>query len=72
MQNIVKNTAIKAAIPYGGIKEIAKRANTSIFTVSRVITGKSKNLRVLNEIKNYLSEIKTTTDEIKGIIDDLK
>lgn len=72
MQNIVKNTAIKGAIPYGGIKEIAKRSNTSIFTVSRVIAGRSRNLKVLNVIKDYLSEIHSTNETIRGIINEMK
>lgn len=58
MQQTRKNqNIVKAAIPYGGLSEIATRSNTSVYTVSRVINGKSRNQKVLKEINTYLQEL---------------
>jgi hypothetical protein len=60
-----KNTAqIKGKIPYGGVKEIAERAKTSIYTVSRVVNGKSENVKVLRAITQYLKDVKNTKKEL--------
>lgn len=65
------NTAqIKEKIPYGGIKEIAAKANVSIFTVSRVISGKSKNVDVLKAMTKYLKELKSTSNELTELLND--
>ena len=59
MENNSNNKAVKLkkALPHGGIKEIAKRSETSIYTVSRVIRGGSKNPKVLKAIAEYLNEL---------------
>lgn len=60
---------IKEKIPYGGIKEIAEKANISIYTVSRVLNGKSKNRKVVRAISEYLKEVKNTNQELQSLIE---
>ena len=67
-KNIINRAQIKKTLPYGAIKEIAKRSNVSIFTVSRVLKGGSKNPIVLNVLKNYLKEIYNTATEINALV----
>ncbi|PQJ11764.1 hypothetical protein CJD36_008190 [Flavipsychrobacter stenotrophus] len=72
MQQVVKKqNEIKASIPYGGFKEIAASANTSVYTVSRVVNGKSRNRKVLAEINNYLAGLRndkeTLQDNLKAV-----
>jgi transcriptional regulator with XRE-family HTH domain len=72
MQQVGKNqNNVRAAIQYGGIKDIAERSNTSIYTVSRVLNGKSKNLKVLKEIDTYLKELLDTNSSIHQIAETL-
>lgn len=71
MQNIVKNNKIKSAIPHGGVTEIAKIAGVTIFTVSRVLSGKSRNNKVLNAIAVYLDGLKSTNNKIASLIIEL-
>lgn len=69
MQQLVKKqNEIKRAIPYGGLTEIAEHSGTSIYTVSRVVNGKSRNRKVLSEIDKYLDELKMTHEGIKNSI----
>ncbi len=69
MQNKTVNKAnIKEVIPYGGIKEIAKRSKTSIYTVSRVVNGGSKNLRVKAAITEYLIEVNETGKKLNQAV----
>lgn len=66
MQQLGKNKKeLKAAMPYGSLSEIAKRSETSIYTVSRVVNGKSNNNKVLKEISLYLKERVNTMDTIR-------
>lgn len=71
MQNIVKNEAVKKTIPYGGIKEIAKASKTSIYTVSRVVNGRSKNIAVKKAITEYLKNLKATDEELSNSVSSL-
>lgn len=59
-----KQNEVRDAIPHGGISEIAQRSGTSIYTVSRVINGKSRNQKVLAHLNIYLSELKTVHESI--------
>ncbi len=69
MQKSRINTAgVKKLLPYGAIKEIANRSNRSIFTVSRVLSGGSKNPIVLKTIKDYLEEMQTTSNQINALV----
>ena len=70
MQKYSKGTnVIKAAIPYGGISEIAAASGTSIFTVSRVINGKSRNKKAMEALATYLSTLKATKETIVTSVD---
>lgn len=65
MQQSNKSTTfLKAAIPHGGIADIAKAAGVSRFTAMRVLQGKSKNRRVLRALASYLQELKQDQDTI--------
>jgi transcriptional regulator with XRE-family HTH domain len=67
MQQLAKKqNDVKAAIPYGGLSEIAERSGTSIYTVSRVVNGKSRNRKVLTEISAYLTELNTVNESINS------
>ena len=71
MQKVHTNrkAAIKKAIPYGGIKEVAKRSNTSKYTVSRVIKGESENPLVLRELTKYLQELTSTKQKLNQLVE---
>ncbi len=61
---IKKQNQIKAAIPHGGLSDIATRSQKSIYTVSRVVNGKSRNRKVLDEIDRYLLELRNRDESI--------
>lgn len=71
MQKVGTNrkSALKKALPYGSIKEIAKRSNTSIYTVSRVIKGGSKNPDVIKALTAYLQELAQTNQQLDQVIE---
>lgn len=69
-KNSINTAAVKKMLPYGAIKEIANRSKTSIYTVSRVIKGGSKNAIVLQTMKDYIVEIQKTNEEINLLITD--
>ncbi len=72
MKKYIKNNAkIKAAIPYGGLKEIAKMSNTSIYTVSRVVNGVSRNLKVIEAITEYLKSLEQTNKNLDDALSTL-
>jgi|GEM_PF-4791943 len=64
MEKTVKN---KVHVPHGAIKDIAKRADVSIYTVSNVIRGKSQNRKVLEAIRDYLAELNTVKNDIQEL-----
>lgn len=68
----INTASVKKQLPYGAIKEIAKRSNKSIFTVSRVLKGRGNNPIVLKNIQQYLEEIKETTDQINALVSEPK
>lgn len=47
---------IKKVLPFGAIKEIAKRSNVSRSTVYNVLKRGSRNVEVLKNIKGYIEE----------------
>lgn len=67
-KNGINTAAVKKSLPYGAIKEIACRSKTSIYTVSRVLKGGSKNPVVLKNIKSYIEEIQQTNKEINALV----
>lgn len=72
MQKIGINIeGLRKILPYGAIKEVAKRSNTSIYTVSRVLNGGSNNVDVINKLKEYVSEMKNTKEEINNTVQSL-
>lgn len=64
MKKIVKETAVKIELPHGAGKKVAEMAGVSIFTVSNVLSGKSKNTKVLTAIRDYLKQIGELKNEI--------
>lgn len=66
-KNSLNTTAIKKILPYGAIKELATRSETTPYTASRVINGYSKNPVVLRNLKRMIEEIKTTNSEINAL-----
>lgn len=69
MKVIVRNTSkIKEIIPYGGIKEIAEMANCSIYTVSRVINGKSNNKKVTDALTKFLKNLNTKKVDLENTV----
>lgn len=73
MQNSnINATIVKKALPYGSIKEIAKRSKKSSMTVSRVLNKGGKNPVVLKNIKDYLEEIQKTNQQINALVADDK
>lgn len=69
--SILQPERLKAVLPRGAIKDIARRSNKTIFTVSRVINGKSRNQDVIKEVSEYLKELKATSDSIDASINTL-
>ena len=69
-KNSINTAAVKKTLPYGAIKEIAKRSKTSIYTVGRVIKGGSKNALVLKTMKDYLVEMQKINEEINILTKD--
>lgn len=67
--NTNRVAALKKAIPYGGIKEVAKRANTTIYTVSRVIRGGSNNPIVLRVLAEYIEEQNRTKIQLNTAVE---
>ena len=63
---------VKKALPYGAIKEIALRSNTSIYTVSRVLNRGAFNTIIIKIIKEYLEEMQQTSIEINALVTDSK
>jgi hypothetical protein len=64
----INSMQVKKTLPYGAIKEIAFRSKMSIYTVSRVIKGGSKNPIVLKNLKEYIEEIQQVNTEINALI----
>ena len=50
----MENLNIKESLPFGAISQIAKNANVHYHTVRNVIAGKSRNIKVINAIGEYL------------------
>lgn len=59
---------VKNALPHGSIKKIAERVNCSYFTVSRVVSGKSKNPEILKAINTYLKELNAEKVDLANTI----
>ena len=69
MQNTVKNiTTLRKILPHGAIKEISDKSGTTIFTVSRVFNGKSKNIKVIRAISEYIHDLNIHSGEIEAFI----
>jgi len=67
-KNTINTVGVKKVLPYGAIKEIAKRSNTHITTVSNVLKGVSKSPVVIKTIKEYLEEMNTTSNKINALV----
>lgn len=61
--------SLKKVLPHGAISEIAKKSKKSIYTVSRVINGKSKNKKVVSALHKYLDELAANKKQIKIQVD---
>ncbi len=68
MQNKVNNASIKNVMPHGSLKEVAAMAGVTIYTVSRVLNGKSNNRKVLKSITDYLSDLKSEKNELLDLV----
>ncbi len=66
--NAINTNKIKEILPHGSITEIAKKSKKSIYTVSRVINGKSKNKDVLLSIAEYIKDIKNVNETLNNVI----
>ena len=55
---------LKAQLPYGAVKEIAEKTGVVRRTVEKVLSGESKNLKVLNGIADYLEEKKNEEQQL--------
>lgn len=66
-----KFAEIKKLIPYGGIKEIAKRSNSSVFAVSRVLNKGVNNPIIIKSLTQYLKEIKDVKQEFDSVLNEL-
>ena len=64
----MSNQEIKEVLPYGAIKEISARAKVHHNTVTRVLNGRSDNLKVKNAIAGYLSRKKRIEQRIESAI----
>ncbi len=67
----INNAKLKEVLPHGACKEVAKRSKTSIYTVSRVLNGRSNNMNVVNEIRKYVEELRTTKEQINETVEAL-
>ena len=67
-KNKINTIGIKNMLPYGAHKVIARRANVTVFKVSRVINGHSNNPLVLKNLKDYMEEIKKIDNDIDSLI----
>ena len=67
MKNNNKLDKIKEELPFGAISEIAKRSEVSYQTVTRVLQGKSKNIRVMKAITDYLKEMNDNTQSFNSV-----
>lgn len=68
VKNGINTAALKKYLPHGAIKEIAKRSDMSIYTVSRVLKGGSTNAIILKNIKDYIEEMQQTNNEINALV----
>jgi len=57
---------IREQLPHGAMKEIAKRANVSNATVTKVLDGTCENLVVINAIADYLTVYKAEKELAVG------
>ena len=60
---------LRKALPHGGIKEVARRSNTSIHTVSRVLKGGSQNPTVKKALADYLTELAATEQQLSRAVE---
>ena len=73
MENIKNDLGnLRKLLPHGAISEIAKQSNTTIYTVSRVFNGRSKNIKVIRAIGDYVKGIMDKNTEIRTFIDYVK
>ncbi len=75
MNNIIKTSIktenIKKLLPYGSLSEIARKSNTSIHTVIRVINGKSKNKKATKALSKLIVELAATKEQIENGLESL-
>ena len=65
-------TEIKSQLPYGSVREIARRTKLSVCTISEVLSGKRKSTKetiILNAIADYLAEHKRAEQEARQKLD---
>lgn len=73
MQNTTNNTTkIKEKIPHGGLKIIAKMSGTTIYTVSRVVNGRSENQKVKKAITKYLNKLNKQHTEFNNAVNSIQ
>ena len=66
MKKLINNIAeLKEILPYGAMKDIALQSGTSIFTVSRVFSGKSNNVKVIKGIVDYIKSVDSSIAELE-------
>ncbi|WP_312340618.1 hypothetical protein [Sphingobacterium sp.] len=69
MENVVKNIEnVKKKLPHGAQKEIAEKSGKTIYTVSRVLCGKSNNKEVLKAIHEYVLEMNSINNDLEQFI----
>lgn len=61
---------LRDTLPHGAIKVIAQNASVSTVTVKNVLQGDSQNMRVKEEIANYLFEMRQKEKAIAEKIKD--
>jgi len=72
MKNSLINVeGLKKVLPHGSLKIIAERSKVSRHTVYSVLNGRSFNLVVLSNLKEYVQEIGSIIPEINTQVEEI-